>query len=484
MKKMNQTANSSNIIWIFLNFIYVVFLYIIKPFYSEAPKEKQIVIICWLGILTTIITITMIRKVRNEMDFYSILIILIFIFMFGQHLLFLLGLYPKDMIILTRRVSDKALYDTGFLVCFSIVALNIGYLLSSSKKTSNNITYQNSLLNEANRMHLFRSGLFFFIISVVPTLIELSSNIYLTLTVGYGERMLNTAYRKSGITNITGIVSGFMVPSLLALFISRKPKQKWPILVLIVYMLLYTLSGSRINTMILLIGVLYIQNKFFSKLNFKKVLLYTIFLFLVMFIFSVISSARQSIGYGNNNTISTIQDSIEEINKNNAIISALTEAGYTFETTATVIDNCPSNESFYYGKSYLSGIIYIFPNGITGNYYNTIAKSTDDTFKGYLNAYGSGIGSSFIAEAYWNFGYFSLLLMIVFGFLLGKLCNQLNKSIESNNYSKIYIATYCLIIISFYVRSDTRTFYRNLVWFGLPLLFLYKHKEQGLNEKK
>ena len=35
-------------------------------------------------------------------------------------------------------------------------------------------------------------------------------------------------------------------------------------------MILYTASGSRINTMILLIGILYLQTNMFSKLNIKK----------------------------------------------------------------------------------------------------------------------------------------------------------------------------------------------------------------------
>ena len=477
-----MAISSKNIIWITLNIFYAIVLYFITPLFSNIQKERQIVIVCWIGIFTTILTFIMIKNARKGFDFYSILISLTFIFMFGQHLIYMLGIYPKDMIILTNRVSAKALYNTGILVCYCIISLNIGYLLYSGKIATDINSKTNINENENARIYMYKSGLFFFYLSLIPTTIELVTNIYLTFTVGYGERLLNSAYKRSGITNITGIVSGFMVPSLLALFISRKPKQKWPIIALIIYMVLYMLSGSRINTMILLIGTLYIQNRYFSRLNFKKIVIYIISIVLIMFLFSVISTARKNVGYGND-YFSTIQSSIENIAENNPVISALSEAGYTFEATSTVIDNCPSNEPYNYGVSYLSGIVYILPNGLTGNYYNTIARSTDDTFKGYINAYGSGIGSSFIAEAYWNFGYFSLLLMVVLGFLLGKLCTKLNYAIESNDFVRIYIVTYSLIIISFYVRSDTRTFYRNFVWFGLPLLLLYKYKEQKLNAK-
>lgn len=482
MKQVKMVTSSQNIMWISINILYAMVLYLITPLFSDIQKERQIVIVCWFGIFTTLLTILMIKNVRKRFDFYTILISLTFFFMFGQHLIYMFGIYPKDMIILTNRVSAKALYNTGILICYSIIALNVGYLFNTGSVTTGIISNSNIENCERTRISMYKSGLFFFCLSLIPTAIELLTNIYLTFTVGYGERMMNAAYKKSGITNITGIVSGFMIPSLFALFISRKPKQKWPIIALIIYMILYMLSGSRIHILIILVGILYIQNRYFSKLNFKKIFLYIISIVLIMSLFSIISTARKNVGNGSDN-FTTIKSSIENSVENNPVISALSEAGYTFEATATVIDNCPNNEPYNYGISYLSGIIYILPNGFTGNYFNTIAKSTDDTFKGYINSYGSGIGSSYIAEAYWNFGYFSLLLMIVFGFLLGKLCTKLNESIEYNNYATMYIVIYCLVIISFYVRSDTRTFYRNLVWFGLPLLFLYKQKEKRLYEK-
>ena len=53
------------------------------------------------------------------------------------------------------------------------------------------------------------------------------------------------------------------------------------------------------------------------------------------------------------------------------------------------------------GETYLAGLLYIFPNGLTGNAYLQ-SKSVDEVFSPYLTSYG-GVGSSFIAEAYYNF---------------------------------------------------------------------------------
>ena len=254
------------------------------------------------------------------------------------------------------------------------------------------------------------------------------------------------------------------------MFVSRKEGQKWPIIAMAIYMILYTLSGSRISTMILLLSTLYVQSKLFSKINFKSLIKFVALALIVLFVFGMVSSARSNIKSGND-VISVLNNSKDTLIENNYLVATISEAGYTFEATATVLDNCPSNEPFHHGKSYISGLLYILPNGITGNYY-VATKSTDETFKKYLNFYGSGIGSSFIAEAYWNFGYYSWILMIVFGFLIGKMSVSLDLAIKKRDYLLIFTNAYIFSIVAFYIRSDTRTFFRNFVWFGLPIIIV------------
>ncbi|MCH4284613.1 MULTISPECIES: O-antigen polysaccharide polymerase Wzy [Bacillota] len=467
---------------IIVQFILLFILYYLQFAFSNFEKEIQMRYIAILAIFILIISELSIYYVKKKIDCFGILIILIFIFMFGQHFLFLIGTYPKNLTIISGALSKVTIYKMSFFVLKCVVILNIGYLIKCKKINikRNNLQISNK---EINRKIMFKTGVIFFCISIVPTLIILSKNIYLTFTVGYGERMLNEVYRSSGVQNITGILASFMIPTLLLLFITRKKENKIPIIIIIVYMILYTASGSRINTMILLIGILYLQTNMFSKLNIKKTLKYLSILIMVFLLFSVVSSARSSIG-SNLNPKEVIKESFNDTIENSIIVSALSEAGYTFCATATVFENCPSNEPFNYGLSYISGIAYILPNGMTGNFYARI-RSTDEVFKGYLNQYGSGIGSSFIGEAYWNFGQSALFLMLIFGIILAKVSNELDYAISSKNYESIFKYTYIFVTIAFYVRSDTRTFLRNYIWFCLPIIFVayffkYKYNERSM----
>lgn len=455
----------------------LLFVYAIEEMGRILNGEDQIRILAVLGIVLLVVSLGLVYYFRNKFDCYSILLVLIFCFMFGQQCLFLFRIYPKNLTILSGRVSEAGIYQTGFLVLKSIIMLNIGYFMNKNGNVNKEIC--DSMQNEHVRKRLYKAGCVFFAIAIVPTFIVLGRNIVVTFTMGYGERILNVAYKSSGIHNLAGIIASYMVPALFALFIARKPGTRWPVLAAIVYMILYTLSGSRINTMVLLIGMLYVQTNLFSKVNFKRTVKYAILLLLVFFIFSTVSIARNDIGAGKD-AGKIIQESFTSVADNNVFVSVLAEAGYTFCATATVVDNCPVREPYMYGKSYLSGLVYVLPNGLTDNYYLKV-KSTDEVFQGYLNSYG-GIGSSFIAEAYWNFGEYALLLMLLYGIIIGRVCRKLDTAIAETDYLTIFTQTYIIVTIAFYVRSDCRTFFRNYIWFCLPVILVacfMKRKSYG-----
>lgn len=142
-------------------------------------------------------------------------------------------------------------------------------------------------------------------------------------------------------------------------------------------------------------------------------------------------------------------------------------------STAIVVEKCPKFVEHLNGKSYISAVAYILPNFVTGNYFAKV-PGVDDTFKKYL-AYGdSGIGSSYIAEAYFNFGVGIYLVMVLYGFMLGKLSEKIEEYIFKGDYLKLFLYIGIFGIIIFYVRSDTRTFFRNFIWFYLSIYMVAK----------
>ena len=122
------------------------------------------------------------------------------------------------------------------------------------------------------------------------------------------------------------------------------------------------------------------------------------------------------------------------------------------------------------GETYLAGLLYVLPNGLTGNAYLQ-SKSVDEVFSPYLTYYG-GVGSSFIAEAYFNFGVYSVVLFFLYGVFIAMLQNVVERSYVKGSYGTLFACCAAFMLMSFYIRSDVRTFPRYFIWNALPVIIV------------
>ena len=83
-----------------------------------------------------------------------------------------------------------------------------------------------------------------------------------------------------------------------------------------------------------------------------------------------------------------------------------------------------------------------------------------------------GMGSSFVLEAYYNFGIFGTLMMFPFGYLTALVCKTMENAKKNKNNILTYFIFYIASTAMFYVRSDTRMLIREIVfyYFGFKLL--------------
>ena len=97
---------------------------------------------------------------------------------------------------------------------------------------------------------------------------------------------------------------------------------------------------------------------------------------------------------------------------------------------------------------------------------------TDSAFHLYINKY-SGVGSSFIAEAYYNFGYGSYIVMFIYGMLLAVMMNRLLEGNYKKNVIKSTMVYYALALILFSVRSDLYSILRETIYVLIIIRVLY-----------
>lgn len=466
-----KTHNSIKIVLVFLASILILLL-------ANFPKHN-LYSIGVLAIISYIVYFTSwFFHYKIKLNFYTLFLSLTLAFYFGQFLLLVLGV-PMDSgrTIIDNRLPLSDLINTGVFIINSMTILHIGVLISTYDINKYNSIFtkgkERTFLKNKKLLIFKKVALFILIISIVPSISILLENIYITMTQGYGAIFQSEHYTTGGFNNIRRFISLFTIPSFLMVLIAYKNDKKIKFIKLIfgLYLSLYFLSGSRMAGIMLILSILLIVHYWYKPINTRKALQYSIIALIILILLSTISNVRNAL-YLEDNSIQATFDAVKNTWHNNPVFAILEEAGFTFLATGTVLAYSPSVIPYQFGMSYINSILMLFPN-VFWEVHPAAAVNTDIIFSGFLTQYG-GIGSSFIAEAYWNFGQFSFIFIFFIGNLLGLITKKIAMYAEKGNVIKFFLFIHVARIVFTYVRSDTVSFWRNFVYYGVvPIVLVY-----------
>lgn len=415
---------------------------------------------------------------KDPINFYTIFLTLTFFFYFGQFSLFLVGVpLGSGISIVDDLLPFDKIIETGVFLLNYMMILHMGVMLSTInisrfKKSSRSLpsfpTYKETLIDK--RLKLV--AVMLFIVSIVPSVIILIRNIRITLSSSYAAIFQSQHYTLGGFDNLLRFISLLTIPSLIMMLVAYKENIKairMVSIIIIIYLTLYFLSGTRINGVFLILTILLIRHHWYRRIDFKMVIILGVVGISGSIFIRLISEVRNILAFSNNPGALLIK-TIPNVISRNPIFSLMAETGYTFLTTATVLTYSPSVIPHYHGVSYLNSFLMLFPN-LFWDVHPAAKINTDIVFKGFLTSYG-GIGSSFIAESYWNFGYYSLLVALFFGLLIGGLTIRITKYSVRKNTINFFLSVYLAYLSFFFVRVDAGGFLRNFFYYGLSPVFL------------
>ncbi len=401
--------------------------------------------------------LTVLYKREGRIGYFWILLLVSFPFFFGQQVLGAFDIKTTRIMIDIGQLSDGTVWCASFFVLACVLTVCCGYLFLRSEACE----ARPSEANPSNES-LRKACICLFVILLLPTVVNLVSNFSSSASLGYGAR-IDPSNARHGADNIVGILAQLMPYVLLGLLVSKKPGEKWQIVCLIAYYGLYMMSGSRSSVFSAIPVFAYLWVSLFTKKSAKTQLLILVAALLALSaLFSFVSFARAftiSSGYSDIGALMA---------ENNILVDILQEAGQTFVATGALIERVPQVIQQTNGATYLAGVLYILPNGVTGNYYASV-PSVDELVAPYLTSYG-GVGSSFIAEGFLNFGPWCLILFFAYGLLIAWMANLADKELSKGNLMVLFVVTACFLAFSFFIRSDVRTFPRTFFWDILPII--------------
>lgn len=398
------------------------------------------------------------RKI-NLFSPISLFIIFLYIFNFGQVLL--KGFVPNyDFLFDVSDHIGQQLYIKTSIFCLVIIFLFVVGVLISYK----DVNASKDMKDYHEHYYIYCKPIGFILLFLsLPFMLYLDiTKILASISGGY-QAIFDI--EKPGFF---GILSYLFLPAIILLLFAYKD-NKFTVRVIFILTVLYKimtmLGGQRGYAVVFIIVLSYIFVSKVQRISLRNSILYTFIAYFILNILSVIKSIR---GISDKN-FGTLSNAFSETLENNIIFKTLEEFGGTLYTTSLALSYYPDTLSNLHGSGYFFPLLTVFPN--VGGILN---QFTDNNWAVQLSSLVPGIGGSFIAEIYVNFGqYFSYLFPILLGMLMGKLSYIYEQKVKYNHYLIIsmYAITFSMSLL--WVRGSFEILVRNTIWPAIMIYLLY-----------
>jgi len=379
----------------------------------------------------------------------------------------------NEYAIFALKLSDYTKLKTSFFISAGLALFHLGALYSLKNlnhKTKQTNGFESSRFYENNDILIV--GYFLLVISLLPTVIVFVKSLNIVNEFGYFA--LYQQEDNIGMKATPLILSNFIVPSMLFILVGYLKKNIHLIIslsLILLYSFIMFYLGYRSQAVLPLIAYVWLWHRYIKKLPYS--ILISSGVIILFFIFPVVSLTRNLEGIYrlDFNFIVNVFFSIE-----NPIIRIIYEMGSSIITVSNTIDLVPSSRDFELGASYFFAMLTIVPN-IWGGLHPSMRYGNPSSWITWavtpeFAERGGGLGYSFIAEAYLNFGVFGGLLLLGFmGFIVGWISVV---SLKTKNLTTILFITSFLAFLLKYARADMYSILRPLVWYCLiPYILIY-----------
>ena len=412
-----------------------------------------------LIVATALLQFLALRRYVRLISITSIFLILTYLFHFG--IIINKGLFPfytpDGNIYYLYELSFDVFKQAGNLCLISVLTLGLGILITAKTKRP---IKKSELKVLSNRIWLF--GWILLLIGA-PFLISKTMQ---ALDVYRNGSYLDSFDAVGDGSGIKSFLSNFVYAGAACLitYYSRRKKGKAILLWFAVSALqainiLFT-GGRGLNLlMVLTLALVAYYNKLF-KITQTRVFLLLIIAYLGVVALSTIADIRNQ----------GMQDFTSYFSKNlggYAILDIIQEMGSSIYTPYLCIEQRGDLYNLAFGKTYIASIVTLLPN-LNGMFsgiinYSSFVKSLD----------GVTLGGSFIAEAYFNFGFLGVLITALIGAFVNLTDRIFTGAVIRGDAKTIAVLTPIVCMILWWVRDAANGFIRQFVWGAIIVIMIW-----------
>jgi len=446
-----KSLNKKKIFTVLLFFIYMIVQFVVTSWINTFAYNGWIVSINILILFDIIIKLFIVKQLRIKVLSLTVLIVFLsYLFQFG-HLILLMFDYDFRFMTPGINIYPLAIYKEAIqFALIGITSLFFGSIVVHRPKwKTNNI--QHKFKEAFKDRNLVKFIGFTLLIISLPINIYILANRFLIL-LRYGKYNAIFDYDVNYMVELFGDLM-FIGIFLILVYYKDKPKISKRIFVITLgYIALSMFTGFRGKAMALIVANVYLYNLAIERFSTKKIVKIIFLGIGALFLLMIIRNTRK---YGLD--IQMILDIIRS--SNNLFAETLEEFGYTINVTCEIISQISvgkaNHEHLKFFLSEFASVIpfasRIFPNQEFGA---MIVRKL-----GVWN-----MGTSYIADTYYYFGYLGWLILFFMGVYIRKVENLLELFVYKKNY--LMVASFVLWVISILtmVRSTLVLGLRYLAW--------------------
>lgn len=356
--------------------------------------------------------------------------------------------------------SWDVLFDS---VCFSFVSTQLfcigifSYFIFARKpKNGTPKVFFSSKISKIDSMFIYKVGTTVFLLSAIVVVPLYTYVSYMSICNGFSQ-VYRGYLSSNGLFNLA---RAFFFPSFILLLCYADNRRLFFAKIIFLSVIVEALiCGTRTEGLIwILVCAMYYSNNI-NVITLKRKFLIAVSGTVAVFLGVYIAHVR--VGYN------------VEYNLLFFVKSMFEEMGFNFTTICFITTYVPNMLSYQFGQTYINSLLMMIPESIDAF---GIVSSLRDTIPAfwlyninhllYGGALDFGVGFSFIAEIYMNFGYFGILISFLFGYFVCSLYFYENKNCcKWNRYVQ-------LVILQSLLCFPRRTFCEFMKDFEYGILFM------------
>jgi oligosaccharide repeat unit polymerase len=409
------------------------------------------------------------RRITGSLfDPYAFFLLSTAMFNGGQALLEVFGLNEDG--ILNGMFASETLLKSLALVVIGISSMHCGALTAAARFGGINVAKRNKSDNKQRKKALRLVGLVLLSVSIIPTGILLRESLDIVMSQGY--QALYQQEAETGLRVGPAVLASFFVPASLFLLAGGATQRLYSILsgaLLITHSAILLFLGLRYAALAPCVAYAYVWHR--ARRPLPRGLVFAGVMILLGVAFPVMGSMRNLAG-ADRLSVESLVDAYLSIE--NPGVASIAEMGGTLGTIAHTTELVPTIRPYDFGVGYLYAVFGVIPN-LFWDLHPAVERGTPSKWlvmavDPIFAELGGGLGYSFIAEAYLNFGVWGVgVVSFIVGLLYGGFVISSIQSEDPLRYA--VVGSYSSFFLV-YARADSLSIFRPLFWYALLPLVL------------